>query len=83
MAWVSNEYIGEDCDPMEPDFWSGACVERAVAIATEAISENGYKVMRLLEHFPSRRDESSGDCRFYDEAEENGLCIVFIHDQPE
>lgn len=83
VAWVANEFLGEDYDPMEPDFWEGARVERAIAIATEAILENGYEVIRLLEHFPSRRDESSDDCQFYDDAEENGLCLVFIHDQPD
>ncbi len=51
MVWIANEYIGEDYDPMEPDFWADARVEKAVAIATEAIAENGYKVIRLSNNF--------------------------------
>lgn len=82
-AWVANEYVGADYDPMEPDFWSGARVERAIAHVTEAVSENGYDVIRLLDQFPCRRDETSDDCQFYDDAEENGICIVFVHDQLE
>lgn len=79
-AWIVNEALEDDYDPMLPDFWEGERVEKAVNIVSEVISENGYRVVRLIEHSPCSRDESSEDCQFYDDAEENGICLIFFYD---
>ena len=81
-VWIANEAIDDDYDPMEPDFWSGNRVTKAISLATDAIAENGYYVIRLIDQCPCSRDDSSDDCQFYDDAEEDGLCLVFVHDQP-
>lgn len=80
-VWVANESVDDNYDPMALDFWSGERLERAITLAKDAIEESGYRTVRLLDQYPCRRDETSEDCQFYDDAEENGLCIVFIHEQ--
>lgn len=83
IAWVSNEAVSEEDDPMDPDFWSGERVSKAIALATDTISENGYTVTQVLEQTPCSRDESPDEVQYYDDAEEDGICIVLVHDQEE
>ena len=83
IAWVSNEAVSDDYDPMEPDFWSGERVNKAISLATDTISENGYTVMQVLEQTPCNRADSAEEVHFYDDAEEDGICIVLVQDQDE
>lgn len=80
-VWISNEAIDDDSDPLDPAFWSGERVEKAIALAIDVITNNGYQVASTLEQSPCSRDETSDDCEFYDDAEADGLCLVF--DPPE
>ena len=82
-VWIANECVFDGHDPMAEDFWSGNRLEEAIAIAREAISENGYEIERVLDQLPCSRDESSDDHQFYDDAEEDGLCLVLVHEAPD
>ena len=81
-VWIVNECVVNGHDPMEHEFCSDDRVDHAVSLAVDAITENGYNVDRLLEQGPCARDESSDDCQFYDDAEAEGLCLVFVHHAP-
>ncbi len=81
-AWIANEAVDDEYDPMEPDFWSGDRLTKAVSLAADAIAGNGYDVIRIIDQGPCSCDDSSDDCQFFDDAEEDGLCLVFVHDQP-
>jgi hypothetical protein len=79
-VWVANESVMDDHDPYDLDFWSGSRVERAVSLASNALSDNGYTAAELLDQYPCSRDETSEDCQFFDDAEEDGMCLLFVHD---
>ncbi|MCI0704642.1 MAG: hypothetical protein L0241_26605 [Planctomycetia bacterium] len=69
----------------ELNFWDDARRDKAISAAREAIKDAGWKVISIHESWPCGRDDLAEDMRFYfDEAEENGACLVFIHDsQPD
>ena len=83
IAWVSNEAVSDDYDPMELDFWSGERVTKAIQLATDMIAEHGYDVTQVIEQIPCGRDETSDEIQYYDDAEEDGICVVLIHNEPE
>ncbi len=82
-AWIVNYMVDEEYDHYAPDFWSGERAARAVSTMKEAIREHGYEVDEVTHQGPYSRDESSEDCQYYDDAEDQGMCLVFIHDSPE
>ena len=83
MVWISNEMIESEHDPLDPDFWSGDRVTQALAIVRQEIANRGYETGRVLDQHPCSRNDSNDHQQFYDDAEEDGLCLVFIHDQAE
>jgi hypothetical protein len=68
---------------MELDFWSGERVTKAIQLATDMIAEHGYDVTQVIEQTPCGRDETSDEIQYYDDAEEDGICVVLIHNEPE
>ena len=82
VVWVCNEVVlSDDEDPFAEEFWSEEKIESAISLATAEIGENGYAVIQLLDHTPSSREElDSDEWQFYDDAEEDGMCLVFIQE---
>lgn len=80
-AWVVNECIEDEMNPMNPNFWSGDRVQQAITIVNEAIDEQGFKVGKLVSQRPCCREDSPGDAEYYDDAEEHGVCIAFVFDE--
>ena len=80
-AWVVNECIEDDMDPMNPEFWSGERVKQAISIVSDAIDEQGFKLGKLVSQWPCCREDSANDVGFYDDAEEHGVCIAFVFDE--
>lgn len=83
IAWVCNEALETDYDPMEPDFWSGERITKAISLAADTIAENGYDVLEVIEQTPVGRDETSDEIQYYDDAEGDGICVILVHDEPE
>jgi hypothetical protein len=81
--FVCNEALmAEDDDPYDPDFWSGERVQAARDAAHEAIAEQGWKLVAVVEERPIGRGDLPDDLvPFYDDAEEDGACLVFVHDE--
>lgn len=79
---ISAESIArEGEDVFAPDFWSGKMVELAEQAAKEFIGEAGYQVVAMTASRPcGRRDVPEDMQDFYDEAEESGSCLVFVHE---
>ena len=74
-VWLRSE------DVYDPDFWTGECGRTAVAAAHEAIGEAGWTVTAVVEERPcGRRDLSEDLVPYYDEAEDAGSCLVFVHE---
>jgi hypothetical protein len=64
-----------------PGFWDPARCTRAVAAARKAIRAAGWTVVSVREQWPCGRDNLVEDMRFYyDEAEDDGACLVFVHE---
>jgi len=80
-VWILNESVDEEHDHMDPEFWSGERVARAESITAAAIADQGFQVKKVLRHGPCSREDTPDDVKYYDDAEEDGLCIVFRHDQ--
>lgn len=79
-VWISNEVICETHDPFESDFWTGERLSRAKTIASDTITANGFKVLQVVNQYPCGTDEADDEVKFYDEAEEDGLCVVIVHE---
>ncbi len=81
--WISNEVVDEEHDPMEPDFWSGSRVDTARRIAKQTIEDNDHRVIRFIDQYPCGPDEAGEEVRFYDDAENDGVCVVIVHQAAE
>ncbi|MDB5311217.1 MAG: hypothetical protein JWO38_5419, partial [Gemmataceae bacterium] len=79
--FLGNEAVmEEDEDPFAPDFWD-SYRETAVAEAVAEITGAGYTIAAVVSDQPCNRDELPEDLvPYYDEAEDSGSCLVFIHD---
>jgi hypothetical protein len=65
----------------EVNFWDKVRRELAIAEARKAIRDAGWKVVSIQESWPCGQSDLAEDMHFYyDEAEESGACLVFIHD---
>ena len=54
---------------------------RVLAAARRAIRNAGWAVTSIREHWPCGRGDIAADMTFYyDEAETDGACLVFLHD---
>lgn len=78
-VWISQEKIGLDYDVLKFDYWSGERAERAVRIASDAVRGPGYSVTKLVSQDRCEYDDDSDDSQFLDDAEEDGMCVVFYH----
>lgn len=73
--------LREGEDVYDPAFWAGERQEIALTAATDAIREAGWAVVRVVLAEPCGRDDLPEELlSFYDEAEEAGACVVFVHD---
>jgi hypothetical protein len=79
--FLCGEDIAEHEDALyEPDFWTGKNQQTALKSARKFISEEGYKVVSILQEQPCGRGDLHEDMiQFYDEAETSGSCLVFVH----
>jgi hypothetical protein len=67
-----------------PDFWNEYRRQTAQDAARAAIAEAGWAVTGIVSHQPCGRGDLPEELRFYyDEAEDAGACIVFVHDGDE
>jgi exonuclease III len=74
----------EDEDVYDPAFWTGEREETAVEGARESLAEAGWRVRTILKQGPCAHSDVPEDMQVYfDEAEEHGACLVFVHDEPE
>lgn len=63
-----------------PNFWDAERQARAVADAGERVRAAGWQVDSVAETWPCGPDDLDADLRrYYDEAEELGTCLVFLH----
>jgi hypothetical protein len=70
-------------DVYDPDFWSGERKQTALDGAKEAIIEAGWTITQVLHNGPCGPGDLPEDLLpFYDEAEEEGVCLVFVTDDP-
>ena len=74
--------IVQDGDDLyAPDFWSEGLAQLAVAGAVEAVEAEGWVVTEVLRRCPCGRGDVPEELVFaYDEAEDSGSCLVFLHD---
>ena len=83
-VWISNEIVAEneDDDPIQPDFWTGQRLEKVMEIATATLAANNYELIRVIKQNPCEPpNEQVEDCQFFDNAEEDGLCVVLVQDE--
>jgi hypothetical protein len=82
---VCNEALMDDNDdPYAPDFWVGQRAHTARDAAIEAINEQGWKFLAVVEERPVGRGDLPDEMvPYYDEAEDTGACLVFVQDGPE
>ena len=80
--FISGEsLVGEGRNVAVPNFWSKARRQRARKAARDAIAEAGWNVLRVVSEQPCGQTDLPEDFRrYYDEAEEAGACLVFVHD---
>jgi hypothetical protein len=68
-------------DVYDPGFWIGSRSRLAVASARKAIEHAGWRVTGILARRPCGACDLPTDFqRYYDEAEDLGACLVFVHD---
>jgi|GEM_PF-1053541 len=78
QVWVLNELVDEQYDTFSADFWSGPRVERAMDLAREAVADAGHVIERVIREGKCSVDEDSEDYQYQDDAEEFGICILWI-----
>jgi hypothetical protein len=79
LAGASILQEGEDL--YDPGFWSGEPEQAAEAGAAEAVRKAGWQVTAVLQRRPCGRGDVPEDLvPFYDEAEDSGSCLVFLHE---
>lgn len=79
-VWICNDAIAGEHDPFADDYWSGDRLEQAIRLATEAIGEQGIAVGAVKEQYRCSYDESSPDVRYFEGAEEDGICLVLVYE---
>src|SRR5208283_4956474 len=80
--FLSGDSILQEGDDLyDPGFWSGELEQLAVSGAVEAIGAEGWVVAGLSERRPCGRGDVPKELVFYyDEAEDSGSCLVFMHE---
>ena len=64
-----------------PAFWDSRR-DAVLAAAREAITEAGWKILAIASDKPCGREDLPEEMHFYyDETEENGACLVLVHDR--
>ena len=64
-----------------PNFWNAVRRQFALRAGREAIVKAGWKLTRVVSEQPcGQRDLPDDFHGYYDEAEELGACLVFVHD---
>jgi hypothetical protein len=75
--------VQEDEDVYDPDFWTGERETIARNAAQETIGEAGWTVVEVRQSRPCGRSDVPEDMvDYYDEAEDEGVCLVFVVDDP-
>jgi hypothetical protein len=75
------QLLGEGERTDSPDFWDDFKRQTAQDAASAAIAEAGWTVTRIVSHRPCGSRDVPEELRFYyEEAEDSGACIVFVHD---
>lgn len=73
--------VGEDDDVAIPGFWDGPHRETALTEAQGELAGSGWTLKEITSHKPCGREDVPEDLQFYyDAAEEDGACLVFVHD---
>jgi len=73
--------LQEGEDVYDPRFWSGKRRDIALAGVSAAVASQGWVVARIVQARPCGRGDVPEDLAFYyDEAEDSGSCLVFVHD---
>lgn len=81
-VWMANEYVDREHDPMDLEFWTGDRLKNAISMATESLEENDFEVIKINEQHPCEYDENSENGEFFEAAEEDGICLVIVHEAP-
>ncbi len=73
--------IDEDESVAVLGFWKGARRRTALDAARTAIAEAGWKLLEIVSDKPCGREDLPEEMHlYYDETEENGAALVFVHD---
>jgi hypothetical protein len=83
--FVSAEAIADpDEDIYDPTFWNEERAQHILSAVKESISETGWSVTEIRAHRPCSRSDVPAELQpYYDDAEMEGLCLVFAIDEPE
>jgi hypothetical protein len=81
--FLCGEAVAEEGDDIyDPAFWGGDRGRAAAEAAREVIAAEGWTVAGSLEGRPCERDDPPEDLvEFYDAAEDDGSCLVFLRDE--
>lgn len=72
--------LGKHHEVAVPNFWNLIRRHRALKAARDAIAAAGWAVTRVVSEKPCGQSDLPSDFhRYYDEAEEVGACLVFVH----
>jgi hypothetical protein len=81
---AGDSILEEGEDLYDPGFWSEELEQVAETVADEEIADAGWEMTAVTKKRPcGRGDVPANLIPYYDEAEEEGSCLVFLHEDGE